>query len=68
MYYYLSIIVIALISTGSPVIEQSMTGPFITLDNCLLYEKNINIIIDNSPPPLEILSSECRKEDKGKII
>tara|TARA_B110000211_G_C13848378_1_gene451091 strand:- start:418 stop:624 length:207 start_codon:yes stop_codon:yes gene_type:complete len=68
MYYYLSIIVIALIPTGSPVIEQSMTGPFITLANCLLYEKNINIIIDNSPPPLEILSSECRKEDKGKII
>jgi hypothetical protein len=68
MYYYLSIIVIALLPTGSPLIEQSMTGPFITLDTCLLYEKNINIIITNSPPPVEILSSECRKEDKGKII
>jgi len=57
-----------LLPTGAPVIEQSMTGPFITLDNCLAYEKNINIIITNSPPPVEILSSECRKEDKGKII
>ena len=68
MYYYLSIIVISLLPTGAPVIEQSMTGPFITINNCLLYEKNINIIITNSPPPVEILSSECRKEDKGKII
>ena len=68
MYYYLSIIVIALLPTGAPVIEQSMSGPFITLDNCLLYEKNISIIIDSSPPPVKILSSECRKEDKGKII
>jgi hypothetical protein len=68
VYYYLSIIVISLLPTGAPVIEQSMTGPFITLDNCLLYEKNISIIITNSPPPVEILSSECRKEDKGKII
>jgi hypothetical protein len=60
--------VIALLPTGAPVIEQSMTGPFITINNCLAYEKNISIIITNSPPPVEILSSECRKEDKGKII
>ena len=57
-----------MLPTGSPLIERSMTGPFITLDTCLLYEKNINIIITNSPPPVEILSSACRKEDKGKII
>jgi hypothetical protein len=67
MYYYLSIIVIALLPTGAPLIERAITGPFITLDTCLLHEKNINIIVTSSPPPIEILSSECSKEDKGKI-
>ena len=56
MYYYLSVIVIALLPTGAPLIERAITGPFITLDTCLLYEKNINIIVTSSPPPIEILS------------
>lgn len=67
MYYYLSIIVVGLLPVGSPVVERAMTGPFITINDCLVYEKNINNVIRSSQPPIEILSSECKKEDKGKI-
>jgi hypothetical protein len=66
MYYYLSIIVVALLPTGSPVVERAMTGPFTTIDDCFVYKKNINIIINNTPSPVEILLSECKKEDKGR--
>jgi len=68
MYYYLLIVVITLLPTGSPLTVRSMTGPFITLETCLEYENNINIVMTSSSQPVEIFSSECREEDKGKII
>jgi|TARA_R110000824_G_scaffold7991_2_gene36462 hypothetical protein len=67
MYYFFSVIVLSMLPTGEPLIEQSVTGPFLQKEHCVAYENLIKAISEQTPTS-NILESECRKEDKGKAI
>jgi len=65
MYYFFSIIVLSMLPTGEPIIERSVTGPFLEKKHCIVYEDLIKNISEQTPTS-HILESECRKEGKGK--
>ena len=56
-----------MLPTGEPVIERSITGPFPSKSDCVLYNNLIENIANQSPTS-HILEAECKKEDKGKAI
>ena len=65
MYYFFSVIVLSMLPTGEPLIEQSVTGPFLQKEHCVAYENLIKDISEQTPTS-NILESECRKKGKGK--
>ena len=65
MYYFFSIIVLSMLPTGEPIIERSVTGPFLGKKHCIAYEDLIKGIAQQTPTS-HILEAECRKEAKGK--
>ena len=65
MYYFFSVIVLSMLPTGEPLIEQSVTGPFLEKQHCIAYEELIKGISQQTPTS-RILESECRKKAKGK--
>lgn len=67
MYYFISVIIISMLPTGEPVIERSITGPFPSQSDCVLYNNLIENIA-NQTPTSHIIEAECKKEDKGKAI
>ena len=54
-----------MLPTGEPLIEQSVTGPFLEKQHCIAYEELIKSISQQTPTS-HILEAECRKEAKGK--
>ena len=54
-----------MLPTGEPIIERSVTGPFLEKKHCIVYEDLIKNISEQTPTS-HILESECRKEGKGK--
>ena len=67
MYYFFSIIVLSMLPTGEPIIERSVTGPFLEKKHCIAYEELIKGISEQTPTS-RILESECRKKGKGKAV
>ena len=65
MYYFFSVIVLSMLPTGEPLIEQSVTGPFLEKQHCIAYEELIKSISQQTPTS-HIVESECRKKGKGK--
>jgi len=53
--------------TGEPVIERSITGPFLSKSDCILYN-NLIENITNQTPTSYIIEAECKKEAKGKAV
>jgi len=66
MYYYISIIIIAILPTGEPIKEHSVTGPFPDIVNCMNYANVINQITIEANT--EILQSECKEKVKRKAV
>ena len=54
-----------MLPTGEPIIERSVTGPFLERKHCIAYEDLIKGIAQQTPTS-HILEAECRKEAKGK--
>ena len=54
-----------MLPTGEPLIEQSVTGPFLEKQHCIAYEELIKGISQQTPTS-HIVESECRKKGKGK--
>ena len=67
MYYFFSIIVLSMLPTGEPIIERSVTGPFLEKKHCIAYEELIKGISEQTPTS-RILESECSKKGKGKAV
>jgi hypothetical protein len=67
MYYFISVIMLTMLPTGEPVIERSITGPFVNREDCMLYSNMINNIAKQAITS-NIIESECRKKEKGKAV
>jgi|TARA_R100000315_G_C5206926_1_gene122398 hypothetical protein len=67
MYYYLSIIALALLPSGEPLLESAVTGPFIEMKHCSDYKEFIEQVAEKSPMS-EIIKSECKKREQGKAV
>jgi len=67
MYYFISVIVISMLSTGEPVIERSITGPFLSKSDCISYN-NLIENITNQIPTSYIIEAECKEKEKGKAV
>ncbi len=67
MYYFFSIIVLSMLPTGEPIIERSVTGPFLEKKHCIAYKDLIKNIAQQTPTS-RILESECSKKGKGKAV
>ena len=67
MYYYISIIALSMLSSGEPILERSVTGPFENEVDCILYSKQIESIV-NQTPTSYIVDAKCKKKDKGKAV
>ena len=67
MFYYLSVIGILMAPSSQGLIENSITGSFDNLTDCMIYQKHIEETIVQIPSAV-ILQSECRtkKKDKGR--
>ena len=56
-----------MLPTGEPIIERSVTGPFLEKKHCIAYEELIKGISEQTPTS-RILESECSKKGKGKAV
>ena len=65
MFYYLSVIGILITPPSQGVIENSVTGSFNTLADCMKYKNTIEETVAQAPSAV-ILQSECRTKDKDK--
>jgi len=66
MYYFISVIIISMLPSGEPFIERSITGPFITQNDCYTYQTVIQNIVKQTPTS-QILEAECEElKLKGK--
>jgi len=64
MYYFFSIIVLSMLPTGEPIIEQSVTGPFLERKHCIAYE-NLIKDIGKSKKKLPKWTREYKTVDNG---
>ena len=67
MYYFISVIMLSMLPTGEPVIERSITGPFPSKSDCILYNNLIENIA-NQTPTSYIIEAECKEKEKGKAV
>jgi len=67
MYYFISVIMISMLPTGEPLLERSVTGPFLSKEDCAIYS-NIIYDIARQTEETNIIDSECREKDKGKAV
>ena len=65
MFYYLSVIGILMTPLNQGVIENSFTGSFNTLEDCIRYKNTIEETVAQAPSAV-MLQSECRTKDKDK--
>ena len=66
MYYFISVIMISMLPSGEPFIERSITGPFITQNDCYTYQTVIQNIVKQTPTS-QILEAKCKElKLKGK--
>jgi len=66
MYYFISVIIISMLPSGEPFVERSITGPFITQNDCYTYQTVIENIVKQTPTS-QILEAECKElKLKGK--
>ena len=66
MYYFISVIMISMLPSGEPFVERSITGPFITQNDCYTYQTVIQNIVKQTPTS-QILEAECEElKLKGK--
>ena len=66
MYYFISVIIISMLPSGEPFIERSITGPFITQNDCYTYQTVIQNIVEQTLTS-QLLESECKEfKLKGK--
>jgi len=56
-----------MLPTGEPLLERSVTGPFLSKEDCAIYS-NIIYDIARQTEETNIIDSECRKKDKGKTV
>lgn len=67
MYYFISVIMLSMLPTGEPLIERSVTGPFPSKNDCILYSNLINNISKQTPTS-HVIESECKEKEKGKAV
>jgi hypothetical protein len=66
MYYFISVIMISMLPSGEPFIERSITGPFITQNDCYTYQTVIQNIVEQTLTS-QLLEAECKEfKLKGK--
>jgi len=66
MYYFISVIIISMLPSGEPFIERSITGPFITQNDCYTYQTVIQNIVEQTLTS-QLLEAECKEfKLKGK--
>jgi hypothetical protein len=66
MYYFISVIMISMLPSGEPFIERSITGPFMTQNDCYTYQTVIQNIVEQTLTS-QLLESECKEfKLKGK--
>jgi hypothetical protein len=65
MFYYLSVIGILMTPLNQGIIENSVTGSFNTLEDCIKYKNTIEETVAQAPSAV-MLQSECRTKDKDK--
>jgi hypothetical protein len=66
MYYFISVIMISMLPSGEPFIERSITGPFMTQNDCYTYQTVIQNIVEQTLTS-QLLEAECKEfKLKGK--
>jgi hypothetical protein len=66
MYYFISVIVLSMLPSGEPVLERSITGPFLNQSDCIIYQNTIQQIA-NETASTQMIQAECRLNTKGKV-
>jgi len=54
-----------MLPSNQGIVEKSITGSFNNLEDCQVYKKHIENIIEQIPSAT-IFKSECREKEKGK--
>jgi hypothetical protein len=55
-----------MLPSGEPVLERSITGPFLNQSDCIIYQNTIQQIA-NETASTQMIQAECRLNTKGKV-